>query len=551
MAFDPTPIELALINGNIITVNQSNDICEAVGVKGNRVVFVGTNAELALWITDRTKVIDLKGRSLTPGFIDTHYHPILHGFFGNEPGAAIINTGYDNCQSIEQILDLVRKAVDQRAPGEWISMMGYDQNRIAEKRHVTKEELDQAAPNNPVQCMRTCGHISIYNTKALEAIGVFRTKDADKYPKNEIVVENGKLTGMVKDHTHFLLWSKVTYTPEQQEAAALKSNGLLLRNGVTSVHDPGECDASSYHMMQTLCRERRFKPRVYSMLHSIFGKPFSLKDNAYFLNLGLMTGLGDAYFRIGSCKFMIDGGTSGPSCATRQPYSHDPTLPGILGWEREETADYIRQIHDADCQATAHAVGDLAVEFMVEGYEKAFVANPRKDARHRIEHCAIVDADLIRRMANMGICPSCNPGFLAWNGRNYNRFYGQRMKYFMALKSMMEAGVKVSIGSDAPSGPIDVPMILDACVNRIDRVTGEPVDPTQCIEILDAIRMFTYNGAYASFEEGDKGSIEVGKLADFCVFSENLTETPNDRIRDIQIDLTLIDGRIEFDRLRS
>lgn len=541
--------DIAFYNGSVITVNGAGDIAEAAGVKGDRIIFAGTEAGLEK-ITDRnTRLIDLKGRCLTPGLIDTHYHPILNGFFGSDEDAPIIYTGYDNCPSIKDILELVRKAAAKRGPGAWISMMGYDQNRIDEKRHITIEELDAAAPENPVQCMRTCGHVCVYNSKALAAVGVTRPEDAQRFPQDEIVVENGRLTGMVKDHTHFHLWSKVLYTEEQQTAAAMKSNDLLLRNGITSVHDAGECGRSSYKIMQALCRggkNRKFRPRQYMMLHSIFGKPESLAENGRFLELGFETGLGDEFFRVGSCKFMIDGGTSGPSCATRAPYSHDPEMPGILGWTRQETAAYIRRIHDGGCQATAHAAGDLAVEFMVEGYEAAFRENPRPGARHRIEHCALSDPDLIRRMAEMNICPSCNPGFIAWNGRNYTMFYGERMKYFMALRSMIDAGVRVSIGSDAPSGPVESPAVLDACVNRTDRVTGEATDPFQAVSVREALRLYTINGAYSSYEEDIKGSIEPGKLADLTVWSEDLLTMPKERIREVKVDLTMIGGVIEY-----
>ncbi len=548
MNFDFSYVDVAFKNGRVITVDKDDKIEEAVGIKGNKIVFVGSNEEIEKIIDNTTKIIDLGGKTLCPGFIDTHYHPILNGFFGNDEDAAIINTGYANCKSIKEILNLIKKAAAKRPAGQWISMMGYDQNRIEEKRHITIEELDEAAPDHPVQCMRTCGHVCIYNSKALEAIGVKEPADTLKYAKDEIVVENGKLTGMVKDHTHFYLWSKVVYTQEQQIAAAMKSNRLLLENGITSVHDAGECDAPSYKIMQRLCRERKFKPREYMMLHSIFGKPISLEDNDHFLALGLESGIGDAHFKIGTCKFMIDGGTSGPSCATREPYSHDPDMPGILGWEREETADYIKKLNDAGCQISAHAVGDLAVEFMVEGYEKAFLTNPRPQARHRIEHCAIVDQDLIDRMAKLNVCPSTNPGFIAWNGRNYTKYYGDRMKYFTALRSMIDAGIMVSIASDAPSGPVDSMTLLDSCINRCDRVTDEPVDQMQAISILEAIRLYTYNGAYSSYEEDVKGSIEVGKYADLIILSEDILSCSKDKIKDVKIDMTVIDGVIEYQR---
>ncbi len=549
MNFDYSYIDTAFINASVITVNDKDDIEEAVGIKDNKIVFVGKTKDL-LSITDEfTKIIDLQGKTLMPGFIDTHYHPILNGFFGDDENASIINTSYDNCPSIKDILDLIRKAAKSRGPRAWISMMGYDQNSILEKRHITIEELDEAAPNNPVQCMRTCGHICIYNSLALEEIDVKTAKDAEKYPENEIVVENGKLTGMVKDHTHFLLWSKVLYTEDQQINAAMKSNDLLLKNGITSVHDAGEFMTSSYRIMQKLCKSRRFKPRQYMLIHNVYGKSFAIEENDHLFALGILTGLGDKYFRIGSSKFMIDGGTSGPSCATREPYSHDPDMPGILGWEREEVKEYIKKINDAGCQATAHAVGDLAVEFMVEGYEYAFATNPRPEARHRIEHCTLVDQDLIQRMAKLNICPTCNPGFIAWNGRNYTKFYGDRMKYFSALRSMMDEGVRVSIASDAPSGPVQPIAIIDAAVNRIDRVSGMQTDKTQAVTPLEAIRLYTINGAYSSYEESIKGSIEVGKLADLVVLSDDIIKTKDENLLNLEVELTMIDGIIEYERV--
>ena len=543
-----TCIDLAFINGSVITINEKDEIAEAVGIKDNKIVFVGSTEDLTKLIDQKTEVIDLEGKSLVPGFIDSHFHPILKGLFGDDEDASIINTSYDNCHSIEDILKLIRKAAKKRGPSVWISMMGYDQNSILEKRHITLEELDRAAPDNPVQCMRNCGHICIYNSKALETIGVFNAEDAKKYPHDEIVVENGQLTGMLKDHTHFLVWSKVVYTEVQQVRAAMKSNDMLLKNGITSVHDAGEFLALSYKIMQKLCKERKFKPREYMMIHDVYGKHFAIEQNEHLFALGLLTGLGNEYFRLGPSKFMIDGGTSGPSCATREPYGHDPDMPGILGWNREEVREYISKINDADCQATAHAVGDLAIEFMVEGYEYAFQTNPRPEARHRIEHCAITDLDLIQRMVRMNICPTCNPGFIAWNGSNYTSYYGDRMKYFMALRTMIDEGVNVSIASDSPSGPVESIAIIDAAVNRTDRVTGIQTDPTQAITVMEAIRLFTLNGAYNSYEDQIKGSIETGKLADLVVLSKNILKIPKENILAVEIQMTMIDGKIEYEQ---
>ena len=552
MNFDFSYLDIAFKNGNVITVNEKDEIAEAVGVKGNKIVFVGSNADIDQLIDDHTKVIDLAGRTLMPGINDTHFHPILNGMITTDLDSAMVDTGLNSCKTIPELLALVSKVAATKKPGQWVSTMGYEAGLLAEQRHPTIEELDAAAPNNPVQCQTCNGHIGTYNHKALEYLGVYGPEDAAKYPEGEVMVENGKLTGLVRGHTHFWLWGQVDYTEEQQKKAAMRSHQQLLENGITSIGDMGECDRPSYHIMEKLCRSGEFKVRSYMALHSIFGKPYSKEDNEHWMKLGFLTGLGDEHFRIGPCKFMIDGGSGGPSCYTREPYSHDPNLPSERGWEREEVWDYIKLIDDAECQATAHAIGDGAVEFMVEGYEKAFAACKDKEAfkarRHRIEHCTLVDQDLIDRMAKMNICPSVNAGLQIRNGKNLARFYGpERNKYLGALKSMMAAGIKCSLHSDAPSGPVGFEMI-DGAVNRYDIRQDYQCDTTQAVSLLDAIRCCTWNAAYSSYEENIKGSVEVGKLADLIVLDRDILHMDTHELHNVKVDLTMIDGVVEYER---
>ena len=282
MKFDKSYVDIGFYNGSVITVNKADDIVTAVGVKGNKIVYVGDDKGLEAIVDESTEMIDLKGRTLMPGIIDSHYHPILSGFFGNEPDSAIINTKKDNCRSIDDIKEKIRESISLKKPGDWVSMMGYDTQTLREDRHPNIDDLDQVSPNNPVQCMHIGGHISVYNTLALEELGVYSPEDAKKFPKDEVEVRDGKLTGMVKDHTHFSLWAKVNYTEDQQEKAAMKAQNHLLENGITSIHDCGECGPSSYKIMQRLCTERKFKVRSYMMIHSIYGKPFSWKRTKTF-----------------------------------------------------------------------------------------------------------------------------------------------------------------------------------------------------------------------------------------------------------------------------
>ena len=546
MNFDFSYLDIAFKNGSVITVNAQDEIAQAVGVKGNKIVFVGSNEDIDQLIDEKTQVIDLKGRTLMPGLNDSHYHPILNGMIGTELDSAMVDTGFARAKDIPALLAILKAVTDTKAPGKWVSSMGFEATLLKEQRYPTLEELDAIAPNNPLQALTCNGHNAIYNSKALEYLKVSTAEDAKKYPEGEVVVADGKLTGEVRGHTHFWLWGQVEYTEPQQRKAAMKSQKQCLELGITSVGDMGECDAPSYHIMQKMCRDGDFKIRSYMALHSIFGKHYSLEDNEHWMKLGFVTGLGDEHFRVGPCKFMIDGGSGGPTCYTREPYSHDPSAPSERGWEREETWDYIKKVDDAECQCTAHAMGDGAIEFMVEGYEKAFEACEDKEAfkarRHRIEHCMLVDQDLIDRMAKMNICPSVNAGLQIRNGKNLARFYGpKREKFLGALKSMMEAGVVCSLHSDAPSGPVGFEMI-DGAVNRYDLRQGYQCDMSQAVTVLQAIRCCTYNAAYQSYEEKIKGSIEVGKLADLIICDRDILAMDTHELHNGTVDLTLIAG---------
>ena len=553
MNFDFSYLDIAFKNGSVITVNESDEIAQAVGVKGNKIVFVGTNEEIDQLIDEKTQVIDLKGRTLMPGINDSHYHPILNGMIGTDLDSAMVDTGFAQAKDIPSVLAILKAVTDTKAPGKWVSSMGFEATLLKEQRYPTLEELDAVAPNNPLQAITCNGHNAIYNSKALEYLKVYTAEDAKKYPEGEVVVADGKLTGEVRGHTHFWLWGQVEYTEPQQRKAAMKSQKQCLELGITSVGDMGECDAPSYHIMQKMCRDGDFKIRSYMALHSIFGKHYSLEDNEHWMKLGFVTGLGDEHFRVGPCKFMIDGGSGGPTCYTREPYSHDPNAPSERGWEREETWDYIKKVDDAECQCTAHAMGDGAIEFMVEGYEKAFAACEDKEAfkarRHRIEHCMLVDQDLIDRMAKMNICPSVNAGLQIRNGKNLARFYGpKREKFLGALKSMMEAGVVCSLHSDAPSGPVGFEMI-DGAVNRYDLRQGYQCDMSQAVTVLQAIRCCTYNAAYQSYEEKIKGSVEMGKLADLIVCDRDILAMDTHELHNVKVDLTMIDGKVEYQRV--
>ena len=243
---------------------------------------------------------------------------------------------------------------------------------------------------------------------------------------------------------------------------------------------------------------------------------------------------------------MLDGSSSGPSCAVIEGYSHDPANHGIQVWEQEEADEIVLAAHKAGFQVTAHAVGDKAVTIMVNAIEKALRQYPREDHRHRIEHCGLTNPELIGRIAKLGIIPISNPSFITINGTDYNRYYGERVDYLFALKSYLDAGIITAIGSDSPVTHPNPMNSLFGALNRKDQKTGDSVGEMQKVGVKEIVRMFTYNGAYASFEETVKGSLEPGKLADIVVLTENLLDYPPESIQDVRVAYTLVDGKVVY-----
>ncbi|NLK96001.1 MAG: amidohydrolase [Clostridiales bacterium] len=534
--------DIAFINGKVITVNKKDEIKEAVVTSGKKILAVGSNDEVKKYINDKTKIIDLRGRSLCPGFIDSHMHFMMYSLFYK----ATIDIAYDKAKSIEEIKKLIKEDAAKKKPGEWICLWGYDQNKLLEKRHPTIKDLDEAAPNNPVQCVRCCGHMGVYNSKALEIAGI---DDPNKFAKGEVVVdEEGNITGLLKETPNDILWGYIRHTDDELKEGFRAYGQLMLKTGITSIHDAGTYGGQYIKDLQDVIEEGSFPVRVYAIIYNVLGKEASKKWIYDYISTGIHTGMGNEHFKIGAAKILLDGSTSGPSCATREPYSHDPNLKGILNWKQEEINELFLDAQKAGFQLTAHAVGDKAVEQVINALEYVENKYPVKGSRNRIEHCGLTDEKLIERIKNLNIIPISNPGFFTINGSDYNRYYGDRVNYMFAAKTYKEKGIITAFGSDC-SVINENPMLgIYGAVTRKDMFHNEECGPCQKISILDAIRCYTYNGAYASFEEDIKGSIEEGKLADLVVLEENILESEPEHIKDIKVDMTVIDGQILYER---
>lgn len=528
-------------NGPVITVNKNNDIAEAVAIKDNRIIGVGTKEYVYQAKGSDTRMIDLQGRTLMPGFIDSHMHFSIYGM----KLGPLIDIDYEKVSSIAGIKDIIQEAAKNREKGEWICLWGYDHNKIKELRHPTIEDLDEAAPDNPVRCVRCCGHMAVYNSYALRLIGI---KDEKGYPPGEVVTKDGKLTGLIKDGTNMWISSKIMMSEKQITEGLIAADRSLSSLGVTTAHDAGAEGDNTIKLMAEACREGLIKTRLRVALYDLSGKEASKVLNDHYIATGMTSGFGNEHFSIGPIKMFMDGSSSGPSSLMREPYCHDPKLGGIQSLTQDETDEWVANAHNAGYQVTAHALGDKAVDMIIDAMDKALKANPKENCRFRIEHCGFADAKQRKRIRDLGIVPVPNPGFIELNGKDYISYYGDRVGHMFPCKSYIDEGIIACMGSDAPVIPPNPMIGVWAAITRKDGKWGDVVGENQRIGLMDALRMYTYNGAYASFEEDIKGSIEEGKLADIVVLSEDIQRAPVDRIKDIKVDLTMIDGKIVYAR---
>ena len=525
-------------NGSVVTMDENQTVASAVVVDGNRITFVGSDQQALSHASTESVTIDLAGRSLIPGFIDSHLHTAVLG-----ANTVAIDCRSPGISSIEEIKKRIAEVAKDTPKGQWIRGWGYDHSKLLEKRHPNRWDLDEAAPDHPVMLTRVCAHISTHNSKSLAIAGIH---DLEEDPVGGVLDrENGVVNGVMRENAHMRMMKVSQLSREELIHAIELASDRLIAEGITSVHDSGGYGPAQMSAIQDAVGMGKLKVRLYAMI-------FSFVDNLSFvesyLRVGLHTGYGDDRFRLGPIKLMIDGSSSGPTAATIEPYVSNPSFSGILSMSQGQVDDIIRKAHIAGWQVTSHAVGDRAVTMIIDAIEKAQKDHPREDARHRIEHCAMVNDEILSRIRTLGIIPISNPIFLYEFGDGYLVNYGESRAYRMfANQSFLDHGIKAAGSSDCPitfSNPI---LNMHLAVNR-ETQSGNVINPNERISVLDALRMFTINGAYASFEEKEKGSIEVGKLADLVVLSNSILDTNPAEIRTLKVDFTMIDGEMVYER---
>lgn len=533
-----TIADLVFLNGEVITVDERNTIAEAVAVEGNRIKAVGTNEEVKVFIGEKTKVIDLEGKSLLPGFIDSHLHLTMYGV-----NQQAVNCKADHIESLEDILSDLRDKAKETPKGQWVRAWGFNETKIKEKRYPTKEELDHISSEHPIIILRTCAHISIVNSKALEIAKIDRnTPD----PEGGFIERDadGNTTGRLVETANMAMNEMASYTEEELRKGMKTASDHFIASGITSVHDAGVLDSDNFRIMQQAVRAKDIRVRVYAVICTL-NNSAGFVDNM--MSAGVVTGLGDEFFKIGPAKVFTDGSSTGPTIATRQPYTSDPKNFGILYYSQEELDRILGEAHKKGYQITAHAQGDRAIEMVLNCIEKALNEQPRKNHRHRIEHAGIASADLQERMKKLGVIPIPNPPFFYEFGESYVKNYGSRVDEMYPLRDYIDNGIIAAAGSDCPVTHYDPLLGIHVAVNR-KTASGQLVGGRQRVGVVEAIRAYTWNGAYASFEEDMKGSIEEGKLADLVILDSSILSADPENIKDLSVHMTIIDGEVVFQK---
>ncbi|MDO4393914.1 MAG: amidohydrolase [Bacillota bacterium] len=529
--------DLILTGGPVISIDSNDTIHRAIAIRDNKIIALGNEEYISTFKSDDTKIIELNGRSVVPGFIDSHIHTAVMGV-----NALAIDCRPSKVSSIEDIKEAVFERAKDTPKGEWIRGWGYNDQYLKEQRNPNKWDLDQVAPDNPVMLTRVCNHISAHNSRSIEIAGITNT---DNFNPATFTRQNGEISGVMLEEGHMAMFKAALLKEEEIIEGMVAANEMLLKEGVTSIHDSGGYGPIQMNAIQNAIEQNKFKIRLYSMI-------FSFADNLQFvdsyLNVGIHSGMGNNHFKLGPAKLMIDGSSSGPTAATFEPYEIDPNNYGILSHSQELVDEYIIKAQERNWQITSHAVGDKGVTVIVNAIEKAMKLYPRDNSRHRIEHCAMINDDLLERIKRLNIVPICNPIFLYEFGDGYITNYGKDRAFKMfTAKSFIDKGIITAGASDCPITFSDPLMGIHLAVNR-ETIGGNVINPDERISPMEALRMFTYNGAYASCEEQIKGSLEVGKLADMVILDSNFLETAPDKIKELNVDMTIIDGVIEYER---
>lgn len=531
---------IVFVNGNILTLDGSRPRAQAVAVRAGRIAAAGGDAAVREFIAPGTEVVDLHGKTLLPGFNDSHLHLYVLGQYLTW----VILTGAD---SIEEVLARVREKAARTPPGQVILGRGWDQILFRENRFPDRHDLDAAAPDNPVALTRICGHAIVVNSRALELAGI--TPDTPDPDGGRIDHDSvtGEPTGLLWEKAKLLFTDKAPRPATAEVKDMVKTAiGKAVACGLTSV----TTDDIRPNLMTSIADCRRIYREIWTEAGPAVRVNLLVYQDAIdeLLSLGLKTGDGDAMVRIGAMKLVQDGSLGARSGVLREPYANDPGNRGLPVHSNAELAELIIKGHNAEMQVAIHVIGDAAIDTCLGAFERAQAGAPRPDARHRLIHYCIADEEILQRTRELGVGVDIQPRFVSLNGKRVLEFLGPaRAGMTYPWKTILARGIPAAGGSDSPVDRLEPLQGIHNAVNRqVDSVPGMVFRPEERLSVPEALHLYTTGGAYSTFEEDIKGTVTPGKLADFVVLSDDPCRVPPETIRELRVEMTVVGGRIVY-----
>ena len=522
-----------LVNGNIVTMDATSSTVKALAIKNGLILSVGDDQPVRGMAGEGTQIIDLSGRTVTPGLIDAHCHLGACGLIGT----AYLDVNWPAINTIEQLQAKVAEKIASTPPGEWVIGVGWV---TFAGRAPTKHDLDPVSPNHPVMLINQGGHMAVVNSLALEIAGV-TAKTPDPGNGRFLREANNEPNGTILNHPAMdyfrKLWPEDLFNKQILEASVVGPQAKFASMGVTSFQDVYVRGMDRVQSFFDVARrgEMTIRGQIMNVLEYIQELDGRIKDIE-------AVRYEDDYMHFGGAKFQADGGLEGS-------YTHEPH-EGIMWnnpiWKPKDLNEAVKAFHDAGYQVAIHTGGDAAVDMALDAIEKAMNANPRPDPRHRIEHSVLNSDKALQRQKDLGVVISTQPTLITAFGDAMTRVWGEeRTQRAIPTRTWLDMGVPLALSSDAPSMPWwDPQSTLFASIKRAT-ITDKPVSPEQAMTMEEAMYAHTMGGAYADFAENKKGSLEPGKFADLIVWHDNpYTVTDPMNILDLTIDLTMVGGKV-------
>jgi predicted amidohydrolase YtcJ len=534
--------DLLLVNGKIVTVDDKFSVKEAVAVKDGKIMATGTSKEMKKLKGEATEVIDLDGKMVMPGLYDSHLHMVKTG-----ANLQIINCRTPPMKSIADMAKAVAEKVKKAKPGDWIVGWGWDQAKLAEHRNPCKSDFDKVSPNNPVYLTRTCGHLAVVNSKALEAAGITK---ATKDPVGGRIVhdDKGEATGMLEEQPAMALCTnKIPPDTIEDVVKNIKTaSDAFNAVGITSVIEAGITEDETVAYQLALNRDL-LHVRVNYMLRAIEGSEPTEKSVERVKHYPVITGFGNDMFKFQGLKVLIDGGVGGKTALLREPYENS-TGTGLLTVPVEKLQALVDAANERGMLAGVHCCGGKAMDLVIECYKKTNKVKPIKGRGFYLIHAYQPTEENFKDCKALGLPVASQPDFLYYLGDSYAENVGmKRAAWLKPHRAWLDHGIMVAAGTDSPVTPYMPFPSLWASIARKTELKGTVLGADQRVSREEAIRMYTINGTYLTFETKIKGSIEAGKYADMIILDRDILTCPEDDIKDTKVLHTFLAGRTVYE----